>query len=77
MPGADLQMRRPGTSFADKNSVQRLAGDALQGLSHITTFNLPQVGQVLNYVTRAGGLLLARSRYGMVTKGPSRRYDNW
>jgi len=35
------RMRRPGTSFADKNSVQRLAGDALSGLPHITTFNMP------------------------------------
>lgn len=41
--GGSLQMRKPGTSFADKDSVQRLAGDALQGLLHITTFNLPQV----------------------------------
>ena len=38
-----FQVRRPGTSFADKNSVQRLAGDALQGFPHVTTFNL-QVG---------------------------------
>jgi hypothetical protein len=33
-------MRKPGTSFADKNNVQRLAGDALQGMQHVTTFNL-------------------------------------
>ncbi|KAF6258647.1 hypothetical protein COO60DRAFT_1517458 [Scenedesmus sp. NREL 46B-D3] len=37
-----LQMRKPGTSFADKNNVQRLAGDALQGMPHVTTFNLQQ-----------------------------------
>jgi hypothetical protein len=39
-------MRKPGTSFADKNNVQRLAGDALQGMPHVTTFNL-QVGAPL------------------------------
>jgi hypothetical protein len=38
-----LQMRKPGTSFADKSNVQRLAGDALQGMQHVTPFNL-QVG---------------------------------
>lgn len=38
------RVRRPGTSFADKESVQRLAGDALQGLPHVTTYNLPVRG---------------------------------
>lgn len=34
------QMRKPGTSFADKNNVQRLAADALQGMPHVTSYNL-------------------------------------
>lgn len=42
-----LQMRKPGTSFADKNNVQRLAGDALQGMPHVTTFNLQVGGSTL------------------------------
>lgn len=37
------QMRSPTTSFADKNSVQRLAGDVLPNQAHVTAFNV-QVG---------------------------------
>jgi hypothetical protein len=35
-----LQMRSPTTSFADKNSVQRLAGDSLPSQAHVTAFNV-------------------------------------
>jgi hypothetical protein len=48
-----LQMRKPGTSFADKNNVQRLAGDALQGMPHVTTFNLQVGGSCLLYMLAA------------------------
>lgn len=35
-----LQMRLPTTSFADKNSVQRLAADVLPNQPHVTAFNV-------------------------------------
>jgi hypothetical protein len=35
-----LQLRSPTTSFADKNSVQRLAGDSLPNQAHVTAFNV-------------------------------------
>eukprot|EP00878_Enallax_costatus_P003320 GHUV01003526.1.p1 GENE.GHUV01003526.1~~GHUV01003526.1.p1 ORF type:complete len:452 (+),score=177.06 GHUV01003526.1:970-2325(+) len=62
------KMRKPGTSFADKDSVQRLAGDALQGLPHITTFNLPQAQgnarrSVLNFVAKESVDLLIIGMY--------------
>ncbi|KIY91251.1 hypothetical protein MNEG_16713 [Monoraphidium neglectum] len=73
-------MRRPGTSFADKNSVQRLAGDALAGLPHITTFNLP-AGQgkgrkaVLDFVGKESVDLLVIGMYkgSCKRKGLARR----
>jgi hypothetical protein len=34
------QMRLPTTSFADKNSVQRLAADVLPNQPHVTAFNV-------------------------------------
>lgn len=35
-----LQLRSPTTSFADKNSVQRLAADTLPNQAHVTAFNV-------------------------------------
>ncbi|KAI8470366.1 MAG: hypothetical protein J3K34DRAFT_521384 [Monoraphidium minutum] len=73
------KMRRPGTSFADKNSVQRLAGDALSGLPHITTFNLPQQGNarkaVLDFAGKEGVDMLVIGMYkgSCKRKGLARR----
>ncbi|GBF88643.1 hypothetical protein Rsub_01542 [Raphidocelis subcapitata] len=53
--------------FADKASVQRLAGDALSGLPHITTFNLGQAGNarraVLDFVAKESVDLLVIGMY--------------
>lgn len=63
-------MRRPGTSFADKDSVQRLARDALAGLPHVATFSLPAGAAggaarraVLDFVAKEGVDLLVVGMY--------------
>eukprot|EP00879_Flechtneria_rotunda_P008431 GHRR01008832.1.p1 GENE.GHRR01008832.1~~GHRR01008832.1.p1 ORF type:complete len:397 (+),score=195.01 GHRR01008832.1:1423-2613(+) len=63
-------MRKPGSSFADKNNVQRLAGDALQGISHVTTFNLQQGiarKSILSFVAKESVDLLIIGMYKPTT----------
>jgi hypothetical protein len=40
MPTHALQARHPSKSFADKNSVQRLASDALPAARNLATYNV-------------------------------------